>query len=205
MFGRLHHIAYRCRDAQRTVDFYTRVVGLKYVAGLMPPENNKPTWPLNEPGQPPRKVVGEQADSIHIFFELGDGSYLAFFDVPGGGDDSVDPTPWWVKHIAFEVKDMNALLEGKKRLEAHGVQVLGPKDHGPVAPLLFVRMPVSNWSRPPNAAGGLPRNVNVRLPGLVDSRITRPALSISGETLTTRKLSTRVQTSKSPLRWPNVK
>jgi len=29
MFGRLHHIAYRCRDAQRTVDFYTKVIGLK--------------------------------------------------------------------------------------------------------------------------------------------------------------------------------
>ncbi len=40
MFERLHHIAYRCRDAQRTVDFYTKVVGLKYVAGLMPPENH---------------------------------------------------------------------------------------------------------------------------------------------------------------------
>src|SRR5437773_237499 len=70
MFGRLHHVAYRCRDAQRTVDFYTSVVGLKYVAGLMPPENSKPSWPLNEPGQPARKVVGEEADSIHIFFEL---------------------------------------------------------------------------------------------------------------------------------------
>ena len=62
MFGRLHHVAYRCKDAQRTVDFYTKVIGLKYVAGLMPPENNKPTWPLNEPGQPARKVVGEEAD-----------------------------------------------------------------------------------------------------------------------------------------------
>src|SRR5258706_339115 len=109
MFERLHHIAYRCRDAQRTVDFYTKVVGLKYVAGLMPPENHKPSWPLNEPGQPARKVVGEEADSLHIFFELGDGSYLAFFDVPDGGDDSNDPTPWWVKHIAFEGSDMKAL------------------------------------------------------------------------------------------------
>ena len=129
MFQRLHHIAYRCRDAQRTVDFYTNVVGLKYVAGLVPPENSKPSWPLNEPGQPARKVLGEQSDSIHIFFELGDGSYLAFFDVPGGGDDSQDPTPWWVKHIAFEGTDMKALLEAKARLEAHGVQVLGPKNH----------------------------------------------------------------------------
>jgi catechol-2,3-dioxygenase len=104
----------------------------------MPPENTKPTWPLNEPGQPPRKVVGAEADSIHIFFELGDGSYLAFFDVPGGGDDSQDPTPWWVKHIAFEVEDMRALQEGKKRLEAHGVQVLGPKDHGMCQSIYFM-------------------------------------------------------------------
>ena len=130
MFGRLHHIAYRCRDAQRTVDFYTHVVGLKYVAGLVAPEERNPSWPLNEPGQPPRKVVGDPADSIHIFFELGDGSYLAFFDVASSPEESEDPaTPWWVKHIAFEVPDMKSLLEGKKRLEAHGVQVLGPKDH----------------------------------------------------------------------------
>lgn len=138
MFGRLHHIAYRCRDAQRTVDFYTKVVGLKYVAGLMPPENSKPSWPLNEPGQPARKVVEKESDSIHIFFELGDGSYLAFFDVPGAQDDAGDPTPWWVKHIAFEVEDMKALQEGKARLEAHGVQVLGPKDHGMCQSIYFM-------------------------------------------------------------------
>ena len=130
MFARLHHVAYRCRDAQRTVDFYTKVVGLKYVGGLMPPENTRLTWPLNEPGQPPRKVVDGESDSIHIFFELGDGSYLAFFDVPSSPEEKEDrATPWWVKHIAFEVPDMKALLEGKARLEAHGVQVLGPKDH----------------------------------------------------------------------------
>jgi catechol 2,3-dioxygenase-like lactoylglutathione lyase family enzyme len=131
MFARLHHVAYRCRDAQRTVDFYTRAVGLKYVAGLLAPEDANPSWPLNEPGKPPRKVIGEPADSLHIFFELGDGSYLAFFDVASSPEEQEDPaTPWWVKHIAFEVPDMETLLTGKARLEAHGVQVLGPKDHG---------------------------------------------------------------------------
>jgi catechol 2,3-dioxygenase-like lactoylglutathione lyase family enzyme len=130
MFQRLHHVAYRCRDAQRTVDFYTKVVGLNYVAGLMPPENTRLSWPLNEPGKPPRKVLGEEADSIHIFFELGDGSYLAFFDVASSPEEKEDPaTPWWVKHIAFETDSMEKLLAAKARLEAHGVQVLGPKDH----------------------------------------------------------------------------
>lgn len=131
MFHCLHHVAYRCRDAQRTVDFYTKVVGLEYVAGLLPPETRaNPSWPLNEPGQPPRKVLGAPADSIHIFFRLGDNSYLAFFDVPSAPDDGDDPTPWWVKHIAFETQTMDKLLASKARLEAHGVQVLGPKDHG---------------------------------------------------------------------------
>ena len=130
MFGRLHHIAYRCRDAQRTVDFYTKVIGLKYVAGLLPPETRSaPSWPLNEPGKPPRKVVGEPADSIHIFFELGDGSYLAFFDVASAPEEGPEITPWWVKHIAFETESMEKLTAAKARLEAHGVQVLGPKNH----------------------------------------------------------------------------
>ena len=139
MFARLHHIAYRCRDAQRTVDFYTKVVGLKYVAGLAAPEDGAPTWPLNEAGQPPRKVVGDVANSLHIFFELGDGSYLAFFDVPSSPEEKEDPaTPWWVKHIAFEVPDMKALLDAKARLEAHGVQVLGPKEHGLCKSIYFM-------------------------------------------------------------------
>lgn len=130
MFQRLHHLAYRCRDAQRTVEFYTKVLGLKYVAGLLPPESrSSPTWPLNEPGQPARKVVGDPADSIHIFFELGDGSYLAFFDVASAPEDADDRSPWWVKHVAFETDSMEKLLAAKARLEAHGVQVLGPKDH----------------------------------------------------------------------------
>jgi glyoxylase I family protein len=130
MFGRLHHVAYRCRDAQRTVDFYTKVVGLKYAAAIMPPENTRLSWPLNEPGKPPRKVVDNESDSIHIFFELGDGSYLAFFDVASSAEEKEDPaTPWWVKHIAFETESMDRLIAAKARLEAHGVQVLGPKDH----------------------------------------------------------------------------
>ena len=38
MFQKLHHVAYRCRDAQETVEFYTKVLGLKYAAGEQSPE-----------------------------------------------------------------------------------------------------------------------------------------------------------------------
>ena len=116
MFQKLHHVAYRCRDAQETVDFYTKVLGLKYAAGEASPEGHKP--------------YGEEVDLIHIFFECADGSYVAFFDLPSSPPAEADRnTPNWVNHIAFEVPTMDALLEGKRRLEAAGVDVLGPKDH----------------------------------------------------------------------------
>jgi len=116
MFQKLHHVAYRCRDAQETVDFYTKVIGLKYAAGEMSPVGAKP--------------YGEEVDLIHIFFECADGSYIAFFDLPSSPSAEPDRnTPNWVNHIAFEVPDMDALHAGKRRLEEAGVDVLGPKDH----------------------------------------------------------------------------
>lgn len=131
MFDCLHHVAYRCRDAQTTVDFYTKVVGLPYVAGLKSQENHVPSWPYQPEGEPAQKVVAAPADSIHIFFELGDGSYLAFFDVASSEQESDEKkTPWWVNHIAFETSSMEQLHAAKVRLEEHGVQVLGPKNHG---------------------------------------------------------------------------
>jgi len=30
----LHHVAYRCKDAQQTVDFYTKVLGLKFTMAM---------------------------------------------------------------------------------------------------------------------------------------------------------------------------
>jgi len=72
----------------------------------------------------------EDVDLIHIFFECGDGSYIAFFDLPSSSPMQADPnTPNCVNHIAFEVRDMDTLLAGKRRLEEDGVDVLGPKDH----------------------------------------------------------------------------
>ncbi len=77
-----------------------------------------------------RKPYGEEVDLIHIFFECHDGSYIAFFDLPSSPPAQADPnTPSWVNHIAFEVPSMAALEEGKRRLEAAGIDVLGPKDH----------------------------------------------------------------------------
>jgi len=39
-------------------------------------------------------------------------------------------TPDWVQHIAFEVGGLDELLATKARLEAAGIEVLGPVNHG---------------------------------------------------------------------------
>ena len=112
----LHHVAYRCRDARQTADFYTRVLGLEYAMAVS--EDRVPS-------------TGEAHPYMHIFFRMDDGSYVAFFELPEspamGRDDN---TPAWVQHLALRVADEAALMRNKARLESHGVEVLGPVDHG---------------------------------------------------------------------------
>src|SRR5258708_2430444 len=115
MLKKLHHVAYRCADAQKTVDFYTRMLGLKFAHAL---SNDR--------------VPSTQAWSphLHIFFEMEDGSYIAFFEVPCSPAAQKDPnTPDWVQHLALEVESEQILLDTKKKLEAAGVKVVGVTDH----------------------------------------------------------------------------
>ena len=116
MLERLHHVAYRCLDAAETVDFYTNVIGLRFAHAIS--NDRVPS-------------TQEFSPHLHIFFELGDGSYLAFFELAKAPLPQKDPnTPDWVQHLALEVKDQATLLEGKQRLEARGINVVGPTDHG---------------------------------------------------------------------------
>ena len=65
----VHHSAFRCRDAEETRKFYEDILGLPLKAALVFEE---------EPGS------GRPIPYMHLFFELGDGNYVAFFDVPEG-------------------------------------------------------------------------------------------------------------------------
>jgi catechol 2,3-dioxygenase-like lactoylglutathione lyase family enzyme len=111
----LHHFAWRCRDAEETRVFYEDLLGLPLVHLIR--LDHVPS-------------TGEFCPYVHIFFQLGDGSYIAFFDL--GDDQASDPspnTPAWVNHIAFEVATREHLETAKARLEAAGVEVLGITDH----------------------------------------------------------------------------
>jgi len=67
---------------------------------------------------------------MHIFLNAGGGNVLAFFELPNSPEMGRDEnTPAWVQHIAFEVESMETLLAAKVKLEANGVEVLGPTNH----------------------------------------------------------------------------
>jgi len=111
----LHHYAYRARDAEETRHFYEDILGL-------------PLYHLIQSDHVPS--TGEYCPYTHFFFRLNDGSFIAFFDL--GDDTAALPsanTPAWVNHIAFRVESIQALEDSKKRLQAHGIEVLGITDH----------------------------------------------------------------------------
>lgn len=113
---RIHHVAYRCRDAAETVEWYGRVLGMQYTTAFA--EDRVPS-------------TGEEDPYMHVFLDAGGGNVLAFFELPTQPAMGRDAnTPAWVQHIAFEVADERALLEAKAHVEAQGIEVLGPTHHG---------------------------------------------------------------------------
>jgi len=119
----LHHFAYRCRDAEETRAFYEDILGLPLThvikADFVP-------------------STGEYCPYVHVFFQMGDGSYIAFFDL----GDNVAPlpspnTPNWVNHLALEVETEAELHAFKDRLQAAGQEVLGITDHHIIESIYF--------------------------------------------------------------------
>ncbi len=104
----LHHITLVSADAQRTADFYTRVLGLRLVK---------------------RTVNFDDPRSYHLYFgnERGaPGSAVTFFEWPGAARGR-----WGIggtHHFALAVADREGLLKWKRRLTDLGIEVEGPYD-----------------------------------------------------------------------------
>lgn len=112
---RVHHVAYRCVDAKETVEWYGKHLGMRFVLAIS--EDKVPSTQELDP-------------YMHVFLDAGNGSILAFFELPTrapmGRDEN---TPAWVQHLALEVDSVDTLMRAKSSLEAAGIEVLGPTDH----------------------------------------------------------------------------
>jgi glyoxalase family protein len=104
----LHHVTLVASNAQRTVDFYARVLGLRLV---------KTTVNFDDPG------------SYHLYFadEQGrPGTVVTFFEWPNAARGR--PGIGGTHHIALRVADQDALLRWKRRLTDLGLRIIGPYD-----------------------------------------------------------------------------
>ena len=112
---RIHHVAYRCRDAKETVQWYVDNLNMEFMLAIA--EDQVPSTKEPDP-------------YMHVFLDAGAGNVLAFFELPTKAEMGRDEnTPAWVQHIAFKVKDRKTLMEYKARLENNGINVLGVVDH----------------------------------------------------------------------------
>lgn len=112
----LHHHAFRCRSAEETRAFYEGLLGFPLVAACI------------EPIDP---LTNEPKPYMHLYFELADGSALAFFDYPSHFKPEDFPeVDQFGHHIAMEVTGGHATIDAyKDKLTQAGVDVF-EIDHG---------------------------------------------------------------------------
>ena len=104
----IHHLTAICSNAQRTVDFYSHILGLRLV---------KKTVNFDDPG------------AYHLYFgdEVGKpGTLITFFEW-----SHLSKGTWGLgttHHLAFCAESEEAQLKWKRWLTDHGVKVTGPYD-----------------------------------------------------------------------------
>jgi catechol 2,3-dioxygenase-like lactoylglutathione lyase family enzyme len=121
MINGLHHNAYRCRDSEETRRFYEDFLGLPLVHTLKIDQT----------------ITGRRTGSgvLHTFFQLDDGSCLAFFEAPDMPFEFKEQHDFDL-HIALEVspEDLERMFAKGK---AEGREVRGVSDHHFIRSIYF--------------------------------------------------------------------
>lgn len=116
----VHHLALTTEDMRMTTEFYVDVVGMPLVHAMKVPPGVG-TGPGNR-GNPPYEEIR------HYFFDMGNDSLLAFFEIPKGEKPRSDRDAiGGMQHCAFAVTP-EQLERLQRRLDAVGRQYDGPVD-----------------------------------------------------------------------------
>jgi catechol 2,3-dioxygenase-like lactoylglutathione lyase family enzyme len=112
----LNHAAYVTHDAEATVRFYTKVMGMELASTIL--GDRIPS-------------TGDAFPYFHLFFRMGDGSTMAFFESPGlpAAAPATHPAYDVFNHIAFQVDSVEEVKRWREWLGANGVEVIGPIEH----------------------------------------------------------------------------
>ena len=113
-----HHLAIATKDMLATHEFYTQAMGFELV-------------------RVEKAQTGPDAWAKHFFYDTGDGTMMAFWEIH---DKSIDPDfptsisgglglPKWTNHIAFGVDSLAALDDARKRINTAGHDVVEIDHH----------------------------------------------------------------------------
>ncbi len=117
----LHHVAIMSADIKKHIEFFSTVLGCPLVALF------------DMHGVP---------GGLHAFLRLDHGCYFSVVQLPGASDVPIQVgvthsgtgagacAPGTLQHLAFAVENEDKLLAMRDRIRSHGVNVVGPLDHG---------------------------------------------------------------------------
>ncbi|CAI8453766.1 MAG: Uncharacterised protein [SAR116 cluster bacterium MED-G04] len=119
MIKGMHHNAYRCSNSHDTRAFYEDFLGLPLAGAL----------------EIKQTITGRETSVLHSFYEMGDGSYIAFFEAPDR-DFEFKKHHDFDLHLALEVSPEH-LLKMFEKGKKEGIETRGISNHGFIDSIYF--------------------------------------------------------------------
>ena len=114
----VHHLALTTDDMKATTEFYVDIIGMSLVHAMKVPAGLG-TGPNNR-GNPPYEAIR------HYFFDMGNDSLLAFFEIPKGEEPAANRNAiGGMQHVAFVVTEKR-FFEIEQRLKDKNIEYNGP-------------------------------------------------------------------------------
>lgn len=124
----IHHLAFMAADIKKHIAFFSEVMGCPLVALF------------DMHGVP---------GGLHAFLRMNDHSYFSIVELPGAAEAPIvlgqthagtgagPSAPGTLQHLAFNVDSLADLVGMRDRIRSHGVNVIGPIDHGMCQSIYF--------------------------------------------------------------------
>ena len=119
----VHHLVLTTDDMKTTIDFYTEIFGMRLLSGIKVAPGLG-TGPENR-GNPPFENIR------HYFFDMGNDSIFAFFEIPKGAKPRADRNAiGGMQHVSLCIRPESEYKALLARLTARGIPYRGPRKMG---------------------------------------------------------------------------
>lgn len=124
----IHHLAFMAGDIKKHIAFFSQVMGCPLVALF------------DMHGVP---------GGLHAFLRMNEHSYFSIVQLPDvdkipiklgethAGNGALPSAPGTLQHLAFRADTLEDLIAMRDRIRSHGINVIGPIDHGMCQSIYF--------------------------------------------------------------------